>query len=284
LLPAIILGKKSMMYSQTLGPFKNPLNRLAARLCLARMDFIVPRGIGSLTNVQALNLPNKDRIAYFADSAFTLVVPKEVEESITNRYSPWLQGKKVVGISVNSIVQEKCKALGIAHDETWAAFIDYLQDQGYHVMLIPHSMRQNVRSLHNNDLLVIAAIEKMLKRNDRIMAVKEPYNCKELRVLVGLCDYYVASRFHSMISALCTGVPVLVFGWGHQKYREVLEEFQLQDYCYDAADLSLPALTEGFNCILRDADAMKEKMTRNLPAVQASSMLNHETAWRLASK
>lgn len=281
-LPAMILGKPIMWYSQTLGPFKNPLNRLAARFCLSRADFVVPRGPGSLAAVRELDLPVP--VEYFADSAFSLVVPEETEREIRERYAPMLDGKTVVGISINSIVEEKCQAIGIDHHGAWLEFIQYLQDQGYFILMIPHSMRQNNASRHNNDLISVAEIMERLPSREGIHVVDEPYDSKALRVVVGLADYYVASRFHSMISALCNAVPVSVFGWGYQKYREVLHDFELEDYCHDASELSGENLIASFEAIKRDGDSIRERMQRNFPAVRASSMRNHLTAWSLREK
>ena len=280
LLPAILLGKKAILYSQTLGPFRSRLNRVLARWCLSRMDVVVPRGEGSLQCVRELNLPC--HVEQFADAAFSLVTPEPVRQAVQARYGPLLAGNKVVGISVNSIVEGKCRSAGIDHTGAWRRFLEHLRRQGYFVLMIPHSMRKKGRTRHNNDLLTIAEILSGLGDHDGIHVADEPMDCKELRFLVGMADYYVASRFHSMISALCCQVPVLVFGWGHQKYREVMGEFELEAYCHDAAELSAEALMAGFARLVQDAEDIKDRIRRHLPAVRQSSQKNHESAWRLS--
>jgi colanic acid/amylovoran biosynthesis protein len=281
MLPAIILGKPSMMYSQTLGPFEKTFNRMCARWCLSRMEFIVPRGPGSLGNVKSLGLSIPAE--YFTDSAFSLIVPDDVEQRIKEKYAPMLDGKTVVGISINTIVERECNRLGIDHSGVWAGFIEYLQRQGYFILFVPHSMRKASKSSHNNDLHATAEIIERLPSTENIHVVEEHYDCKELRVVVGLADYYMASRFHSMISALCTQTPVSVFGWGYQKYREVMEEFDLTGYCHDAADLSTGQLITSFERIVADAGTIKGRIEQNLPRVRQSSAKNHETAWALAA-
>ncbi len=277
--PAILLGKRSMFYSQTMGPFNHPFNRFWAKWVLNRVDLVVPRGKGSYDHVKNLGISHAMELP---DSAFTLVVPKEAEDAIRAEYRPLLEGRTVVGISVNTIVQGKCNALGIDHNGVWVRFIGYLQERGYYVLLIPHSMRPGSKSLHNNDLVPVHEIYDRLPSKENIHIVEKHYDCKELRVLVGLADYYVASRFHSMISALCTETPVSVIGWGYQKYREVLAEFDLESYCRDAAELSFEGLVEGFERIVREADSIKARMREHLPEVQARSRRNHEEALRLA--
>ena len=280
LLPAILLRRKAMMYSQTLGPFRKALNRWAARWCLKRMDFIAPRGPGSLEHVRGLGLGNK--IEYLPDSAFSLRVSPEVEQEIRQRYAGWPRGKGVVGVSINTIVEARCKELGIDHHGAFVELMRRLLDEGYRIWLIPHSMRPGSKLRHNNDLVSLAEILDRLGRPEGVHVIDEPYDCKRLRVLVGLTDYYVACRFHSMISALCTGVPVATFGWGHQKYIEVLHEFELDGYFWDGAELSGSALIAAFERIVREADSMRERMRRNLPRVQAASAANHQAACRLA--
>lgn len=281
LLPAILLGKRSMMYSQTLGPFKKWFNRLAGKTLMPKISVVVPRGSGSLANARSLGLRNA---VYFTDSAFTLRVSQETVERITKRYSPMLAGQTVVGVSVNSIVEEKCRKLGVDHNGSFASLIQYLQEKGYFVLFVPHSMRERSKSRHNNDLFTVADILDMLSSTEGIHVINEPYNCKELRVVVGLADFYVASRFHSMISALCTGVPALVYGWGFQKYREVLEEFNLEQYCHEARELSAENLIRGFEEIIRDQDEIRVKISENLPRVRESSAQMHDVARRLCSK
>ncbi len=248
-LPAIILNKRTMMYSQTIGPFNKSFNRVLAKATLKRIDFIIPRGKGSYENLKKLGIKN---IEYFTDAAFSLKIPEHVEENIKNKYSRILIKKQtVIGISVNTIVEKKTINLGIDHNQIWTDFIKHLQEKDYYVLLIPHSLREKSKSKHNNDLMTINEILKKLKDTSNIEVIKEQYDCKELREVVGLCDFYIASRFHSMISALCKEVPVFVVGWGFQKYFEVMEEFELTNYCHDAKELKLKLLIDGLDRIIR---------------------------------
>jgi len=276
---AIILNKKSMMYSQTIGPFNKALNRAFAKFTLRRIDFIVPRGKGSYDNLKRLGI---SKMEYYTDAAFSLKIPNSVKSDIHNKYSRITSGKHpVIGISINTIVENKTTTAGINHNQIWADFISYLQDRNYYILLIPHSLREKTKSKHNNDLMTIDEIIKKLKTKTNIEVIRDPYNCKELREIVGLCEYYVASRFHSMISALCNKIPVLVIGWGFQKYFEVMEEFELEKYCNDAKDLKLELLIDGFEEIVKMEDEIKVKISRHLERIQMSSNMNHQKAMEL---
>lgn len=280
-LPGILLKKKNIFVSQTMGPFRRFLNRWSARYCLSRADVIAPRGQGSLEQVHALGYPQAE---HFADLAFSLEVPEDIAKSIRDQYAGLGGGRPIVGISVNTIVENACLRRGIPHNRIWADFIAWLQQEGCHVLIIPHSMREGSKGKHNNDLLTVANILDMLPVKDQVTVIDKPYGCKELREVVGLADYYIASRFHSMISALCMRKPVLVIGWGYQKYREVMHSFELEAYCHDAAELSLELLQSGFKRILAGKDDIIERIDRNFPAVNASSTRNAQEAIRLAQE
>ncbi len=278
-LPGIILKKPTMFYSQTIGPFNNIFNRICAKFILKRITIVSPRGRESLMYVHELGIDNCEELS---DSAFTLKIPDITENKIKNDFKKILEGKTVVGISVNTIVEQKSKKIGIDHNKEWKYFIEWLQDEGYFVLLIPHSIRPNSKSLHNNDLVTVNKIYHSLKDKKNIYIVDYHYDCKELRIIVGLSDYYIASRFHSMISALCTETPVAVFGWGYQKYIEVLSDFDLSNYCYKAEDLSFENLKKSFIELTLNKDDIIEKMRHNLPKVQLSSMKNHQKTLDLA--
>ena len=277
-LPAIILNKKTMLYSQTMGPFKNCFNRICARWVLKHIDVVAPRGRGSFECVRGLGITHSEELA---DSAFTLEIPAAVAQKITDEYADLVKGKTVVGISINTIVEDACRQLGIDHTAAWCGFITYLQQHDYNVLLIPHSIRPGSKSKHNNDLVPVSEILDALPSRENVTVIDEPYGCKELRVLVGLSDYYVASRFHAMISSLCTVTPVLVFGWGYQKYYEVMSEFELTEYCNDAKELSADNLIAGFERVVADAESIKERIRNNLPSVRESSLQNHKKAMNL---
>ena len=276
LLPGILLQKRVIKYSQTMGPFKHPLNRRVAKLILPKLKLIIARGRYSENNLKELGLKN---CTYCADAAFSMdMSDKNIATFMESEFKNMIKAKdkKIVGTSPNSIVEKYCKQNGINHAEIFGKFINYLIDKDFFVILIPHSYRPYTKMRHNNDALTIEEICNYIEDKNSFYAVKKDYDCKQLRDLIGMTDYYVASRFHSMISALSTGVPVLVFGWGKQKYLEVMKEFELEDYTFDYQDLNVDKMIEQFEKLIQNRELVKEKISRNLPKVYTSSMRHLE--------
>jgi colanic acid/amylovoran biosynthesis protein len=100
-----------------------------------------------------------------------------------------------------------------------------LEDENLEVVIIPHSIRSDEK-LHNNDLPVCKAIYAGVNDSSRCSLVDKETGPQQLRYIIGMTDLFITSRFHGMISALCTETVPLVIGWSH-KYQEVLDQFDM---------------------------------------------------------
>jgi polysaccharide pyruvyl transferase WcaK-like protein len=278
LLPAL-LRTPLLKYSQALGPFHEPLNAWCARRLLPRTAAIAARGRISRAHLAELDL-RATRVVTCADAAFAMRIDDRARERVAPlRTQPGFQ-RPVVCVSASSVVHGLCEKRGIDYPHQLAAFIRWLIDErDYGVCLLAHSARPGHRSPRNNDLPVCDTIHRIVGREACIFP-QESYDAQALRALIGECRFLVASRFHAMVSGLATGVPTALVGWSH-KYREVLADFELEDYAIDHASLSEGALRELFARLERDEAEIRERIRRHLPGVMESSLGNARLAAEL---
>ena len=153
LLPAIFMGKRIIKGAQALGPFDNPINRILAKLILPKLDLIVARGEKTKEHLDCLGL---DNTVLGVDYAFTLKVKSEDKEYLENfkqNHTKFFSNKNgVVGISPSVVIEKYFKKSGESHVPILKKFINYLLNEGYSVLLIPHSIRLNTTKTKNNDL------------------------------------------------------------------------------------------------------------------------------------
>lgn len=234
-LPALVAGRPVLKLSQTLGPFKRTLNRILAKIVCRKLVAIHARGRRSAQFARDIGVK---RISYQPDLSFSLKVPnlQELGErdgrigNVFNEVTEFRQ--KAVAIAPNTIVLQK---LGKQRDRYFEFLVNAVQgiEQLNCVpVLLPHSYRSETTSFHNNDRLLCAEVMKRLPRDTRCYFIDADLEAGELRAVIGECQLLVASRFHSMISALAMGVPPLTYGWGGHKYTEVLEEFGVPELYY----------------------------------------------------
>lgn len=265
LTPALMLGTPVVKIAQALGPFAEPLNRGCAKTILPRMAAIVARGETTREHLDSLGLTN---VISGADLAFTLSVRPEERRAADRIARDFFDKARVVGFSPSAV-------LARAAAESEQSYVDAVVDQidlvtqrlRRRVLLVAHSARADTDKRHNNDLPLCRDIYKSLARPDMVLFPDEELPSQVLRSLIARCDLFVASRFHAMISALATGVPVLVLGWSH-KYQEVLEMFGLPRWSVPNDDLNLDAFEQHFSALASHRDQVEAQIRSALPRVQ----------------
>jgi len=258
LLPALLCGIPVVKMSQALGPFREPLNRLMARVVLSRMKLVFCRGKSSLRNAETLRL---DNCREAADLAFLL----EGAEDLEPKAHPV---RKLIGIAPSEVLSRKCSEDGIDYIGILEALTSHLLACGFRVLVLAHSNLGPESRSKNNDFRICSELERRLE-NSGAEFVQEDLGPSQLRDLIGSCDVFIASRFHSMISALCTRTPVVVTSWGH-KYAEVMREFGLERYVVPAEELSLEKLRGKVTEAIADVSGITARIADRLP-VQISS-------------
>lgn len=270
ILPALNVKTPVVKCAQALGPFNSPINRMAAKIYLPKMAAIVSRGRITHEHLMSLGLHN---VTAGADYAFSLELTKKEAASAKKRFDPKpLKGRKVVGVSPSVVMQKKVVAAGGDYAQQIVRFIDYVVAEGYAVMLVPHSVRSNTDKTHNNDMPLCKDVYSRLSSTKHVLFIDEELSSQELRYWIGECDFFIASRFHAMVSSLAMGVPTLVIGWSH-KYREVLEMFELEEWAFGQDKLTEQYLEEQFKLLVKNQQSIRKKLQKHLPEVKKKSLL-----------
>lgn len=262
-LPGFIVGRPVVFLSQTMGPFKKSLNRMAAKWTLSRAKAVHGRGERSAENVRKLGI---SQVKYSPDLSLTMRLDEAGKSPRLLHWAAAIEerakaaGVKAVGITPNTIVDGKCKDAGTDYRDLMVAAMVDLHKRGYPLVLIPHSFRAGTQQGHNNDTQLCRDILSRLPKDIDCLYVEEDLTSQELRVLVSKLEFLLASRFHSMVSALAVGVPPVTFGWGDQKYIEVLEAFGVPELYVDFRQASLEAIRKCVDIAVNNRADIESRM------------------------
>ncbi|MGN0687425.1 MAG: polysaccharide pyruvyl transferase family protein [Oscillospiraceae bacterium] len=268
----MLCGVPVVKYSQALGTFRNGWNRFLAKWILPKIKLICARGRITQENLASIGITENVRLC--ADGAFSMPDSEYRAEQVQKLCEgDSFYNDNVVALSVSSVVQGKCEKMGVDYKGCMVQFADWLNEQGYNVLLIANAAREGSEKPRNNDLIICTDVYNSVKNKDMIRWYPREMAPEEIRELIARSRCLVASRFHAMIGALEKCTPVLLIGWSH-KYKEVLDMFGLGEYAVDFSALELGALKEKFLAFIGENDAIRAKIAENLPAVLESSLDN----------
>ena len=274
-----LIGVPVVKYSQAMGSFESFFNRIYAKIILPRMELICARGDITMENLRSIGVDKKAVIC--ADGAFSMKDSVKAAEKVEEHISedPFYNGN-VVGLSLSSVVDKKCRKLNINYRGIMCGFAKYLIGRGYNVLLIANAARIGSVKARNNDLMVCDDIYSRVSDKEHIRWYHEEMDAEEIREYIGRCRFLVASRFHAMIGALEKKVPVMLIGWSH-KYKEVLDMFEIGAYASDYKAMkgmsgqdAIKKLVKDFMKLENDEESIRELIDLHYDEVMESSKRN----------
>jgi len=174
------------------------------------------------------------------------------------------------------VLADACARRGADLVGILADFIATLrEDLDARVIILAHSLLEPERRSRNNDYHLCRELYERLDTRERVSLVVEDLTPSELRAEIGRCDVIVAARFHTMISAVCAGVPPIVPAWSH-KYREVMEGFGLGELVIELSALSAGRLYAETRRLLEERERAAVLIRERLPAVADSARVQIE--------
>ncbi len=277
ILPALLLNKSLFKASQALGPFQTKVNRFLARRYLPKVTTIVARGRITQEHLREVGLGDRP---VCADIAFAMPVDEASAAAADEVCNDAFFAGDLVGVSPSTVVEKYCAKRGIDYPGIMARFVDHVIDAyDVNVVVFAHSARIGKPKSRTNDLPTCRRVYEKVSHKDRCRLIDAGLSAEQLRHIIGKMRFFLASRFHAMVSGLSTGVPTLLVGWSH-KYLEVLDMFELGAYQMDYSSFSFDSVVARFHELVENEASIREKIASQLPAVVESSERN----WALAAE
>ena len=104
----------------------------------------------------------------------------------------------------------------------------FLSDTPCQILFLPHEATIDKA----NDFELCEMIMSYINDMGRVFMLNGKERASDTKAIIGMCDFLVASRYHSLIAAMSMRVPTVVIGWSH-KYDEVMRELGLERWVID---------------------------------------------------
>jgi polysaccharide pyruvyl transferase WcaK-like protein len=137
--------------------------------------------------------------------------------------------KKLVGLSPSTVIagintKNNGSSCGDRHITLCKEIIKFYRLNKQQVLLIPHSISDG-KDLRSCDLALARKIYDETRDKTEVFLVDDMnLTYAQVRAIVGLLDFYITGRYHSISSALSMGVPTVCLSW-HIKYKDIISLF-----------------------------------------------------------
>lgn len=296
LLPAWLLGTPIIKMPQAMGPFRSPLNRLAASFMLPRCAWVWARGSRTLEYLQDSGIQLRHGLA--DDLAFNFRPEYTLSEEAGPELGSCLarlealraagEFRGVIGICPSSVVAARFRGINAGYEKTLADLIRELIGRGFLIVVFPNATRAERGNVErNNDLPTIRRVLSHLtgRSAHSVATFDVDMNAAAVRRVITETDVVLVSRFHALIGALSLGTPPVVLGWSH-KYAEVMARFGLAQFAVDFNNLDAMELLNHVISVFDRQTEIRALIMDRLPDVMASAAkpLDELAAWSEGSK
>lgn len=184
-----LFNKNFIIYACSLGPYKWKLFEVTAHYLYNHVSLLLVREKSTQDYLQKIGVKN---IILTADHAFLLKKsPNKKLDQLANSFGPF------IGISANAFYGQNF----MGYKNLMVNLVRHInQNLKLNVILIPHV---------DDDKIISGQIYQQVK-NPKTHFLQGDYSPAELKYLIGRAEFFIGSRLHSCISALSSGVPLLV--------------------------------------------------------------------------
>jgi len=248
-------GKKTVKNTCSFGPMKHPMNqRLASFTCKYLFDTLSAR-------------EKKSRYALLYDAK----VKKEIllSPDIANLmpfYKDKNTDKRIIGISTSHQIIRQWKG-NEGYIKCIVDLCKYISKKcNMSIVLIPNEVET---ASDFNDIDVSIEIQDRLNKGGISVDIIDSAHMSsmELKNIIASCEVLIASRYHSCVAALSSGVPVLVIGW-HYKYEELLQWYGQEAWGIPTDDCTSEKLIATFDLFWKNRDESKKIIAQRYPEVR----------------
>ncbi len=206
-------GVKLIMLPQSMGPFKNPIVASNAAGIMQLADLVFVRCNESKKYALSVGCPESK--LFVAPDYSNMVAPILPQENWSNT---------VCLVPSMRMMDKTSKDLKNSYLKAMYLLIDLIRERGLTVCLLVHQ---------EEDRKIAEDINKNLPEKIRLV---DPLP-REAKGILASCRAVIASRYHSIVSALSQATPVIGTGWTH-KYQALFDDYNSGDYLLKDFDSS----------------------------------------------
>ena len=253
---ASMLGKPTILYTQSVGPFASkPEKWLVKRVLNTCVTAAIIREEVSMKLLKRIGVTIPLHRSVDSGFAFKPTTKYDLRRKL---HIPPTQ--IIFGITARQWLDETQQA---KYEQALAETIDYvITKYKAKVVLIP----QVTAEFHNDDdRIVHSRIASIVRHSDDVYALNNKLSHGEVKAAYNSLDFLIGTRFHSVIFALTSNVPAIAIEYEH-KTGGIMHDLDLDEWVIKMHDVNPAWLKKSVGKLVRNSKAYKTHLKSILPA------------------
>jgi polysaccharide pyruvyl transferase WcaK-like protein len=274
--PIIDIAKRNnkpyIFFPQAFGPFDG--DALLKKICyksFSNSRLLYARDIESRDYLAKLLNKNINDIKLAPDIAFCF---NSENSSFASNYLEdhgiYVNKQPIICVAPNVRVYERASGFGIKNTylQLLSKICSQYIDQGVSIVFVPHEIKLNPRQ--TDDRWLCELLHLSLGKNKSSVAITEELSAEKIKAIIAYSDLLIGSRFHAIVAALHSRVPVVAMGWAH-KYIQLMQEVELDKFVINYEELEEEEVYQVVNLAWEQRKANKDQLEEKIPMLEELS-------------
>lgn len=267
-----MLDKPTILYAQTIGPFRRQILAVITARALEKVDMILVRESISKEMLREMEV-TKPAVFVVADAAFTLgPIDKNSARTLLTSEGVNLNDRPIVGMTV--------RRWFFPRDPNPS------EKQAYYLQIISRTIDFLIEKLHatvvflpqvmvheeDDDRVVAQKICSMVRYPERVRNITTDFSPEELKGIIGELDLFIGTRMHSNIFALTMQVPTIAISYEH-KTNGIMRMLDLERFTMPIDKLNFSELAARVEEAWKIRDELKASLVQKTALLQKQALL-----------
>ncbi len=246
-----ILGKKTMVYAHTIGPFKGRFSGIIkwmSMYVLKRTTLITIREKDSMKFCKNFNAK------LTAETVFSLPTELSLADNNTELTELRKEKKPIIGLTIHHIYY-KYFFTKEGYMKIMTDIINLIIDKyNCNVLLIPMESKTG----NYNDRDMAYEMKEMLNNKECFKIIENDYESNVTAAIIGSCDLFIGTKTHSIVYGLKSEVPTLSIAY-QQKANEFMEMYGVLENSINLNELNAIEFEKIFSRMMNNLKDVRER-------------------------
>lgn len=251
---ASYLGKPTVLFAQSIGPFSGAFQRSVAKWALSHVTHSIVREDCTMELLRSMDITKN--VTRSVDSGFLLEGNEKIKIKETLNIP---KGKKLVGITVRSWLPKHKQRI---YESAVAELVrSIVTEYGMEVVFIP---QVTAVGYNDDDRAAADRIHTQVGELKGCHFLSKCYDHHTIKSIYDELDLVVGTRFHSVIFSLTGFVPAIAISYEH-KTEGIMKDLQLGEWVIPIEDVTEEILKNLFKKLVDNEITYREYLHITIP-------------------